>query len=93
MSAVKEGMIMAFCRFCGKQIDTGNACPECTASHTEAVQIQPVALQAVPQQPAAAGTVPAVPRVKRNVNKGVVALLSLLGVFTVFTAVVVAIFG
>ena len=49
--------------------------------------------QPVPQQPAAAGTVSIMPRVKKNVNKGIVALLSLLGVFTVFTAVVVAIFG
>ena len=88
---------MAFCKFCGKKIDSGNACPECKASHTENVQIQPevqpVPAQPVPQQPAAAGTVSIMPRVKKNVNKGIVALLSLLGVFTVFTAVVVAIFG
>jgi len=86
---------MAFCRYCGKEINEGTACPECEASHAAAAQpeVQPVFQQTVPQQPVPAGAVPVMPKVKRNVNKGVVALLSLLGVFTVFTAVVVAIFG
>lgn len=88
---------MAFCRYCGKQINEGTACPECTASNSAAVQPevqhQPMLPQEVPQQPAPAGVVPMMPKAKRNVSKGVVALLSLLGVFTVFTAVVVAIFG
>ncbi len=96
---------MAFCKYCGKQINKGKACPECAAANEPAVQpeiqpavpvqpaVQSMPPQMLPQQPAPVGAVPMMPKPKRNVNKGIVALLSLLGVFTIFTAIVVAIFG
>jgi len=96
---------MAFCKYCGKQINEGKACPECAAANEPAVQpeiqpavpvqpaVQSMPPQMLPQQPAPVGAVPMMPKPKRKVNKGIVALLSLLGVFTIFTAIVVAIFG
>ncbi|MBR4626232.1 MAG: hypothetical protein IKO47_00755 [Ruminococcus sp.] len=99
---------MAFCRYCGKQIEDGKVCADCAAKNNEApaenvqpqfipenVQPQPTAElvpPAVAPQPMAAAY-PTQPAVKRNINKGIVALLSLFGVFSVFTIVILAVFG
>lgn len=82
---------MAYCIFCGKETDNGTTCPECAAKAAEA-QLQTAPAETV--QPAEAAAAPvAAPAVKKKVNKAIVALLSLLGVFAVMTAVVIGIFN
>lgn len=87
---------MAYCIVCGKETDNGTTCPECAAKAAEAQQEAAPAETAFQQeviQPEAVQTaVAAVPKVKKKVNKAIVALLSLLGVFAVMTAVVIGIF-
>lgn len=84
---------MAYCIVCGKETDNGTTCPECAAKAAAAQQEAVSAETAVQQeviQPEAVQA--AVPKVKKKVNKAIVALLSLLGVFAVMTAVVMGIF-
>jgi len=84
---------MAYCIVCGKETDNGTTCPECAAKAAAAQQEAVSAETAVQQeviQPEAVQA--AVPKVKKKVNKAIVALLSLLGVFAVMTAVVIGIF-
>ncbi|WP_298529435.1 hypothetical protein [uncultured Ruminococcus sp.] len=85
---------MAYCIVCGKETDNGTTCPECAAKAAEAQQEAvpaETAIQPEMIQPEAVQTVAAVPKVKKKVNKAIVALLSLLGVFAVMTAVVIGI--
>ena len=78
---------MSFCMGCGKQIENADYCPDCAAKmqNTAPAADAAAAQTAPPVQVKAAK--------KRNINGKIIALLSLLGVFTAMTVVVGVLFN